>query len=187
MRFSAVEEHKPPVVEIVRPEVFVATWEDRPRAEVAIGLRHVAFEDIRTARAQAGEKASQAHPKATPGDALRFPLWLEAFNDELMLWIVARAMCDANDVRKVWEPFASAPEDMAKEYMTPGGVRFLYDRWDRMRTATDPVARELEDEEIETLPAKLARLGELTRASRLRVRRFLAFAVDEIDALPAKE
>lgn len=183
MRFSEVEAIKPPAFVVVRPDAFDPKWGDRPTSEVAIGLRPIGNAIPKLARAQAAKTANADHPDVDPDDPINWPLWVEAFNDALILAIVAHGMCDPNDVTLPWKPFEAAPEDMARDYLTPGGARYIFDRWEKMRIDTDPTAPEISDDELVGLPdlitEKLAACGPMRRA---RVKRLLAFVVEELHA-----
>lgn len=186
MRFAELQNEtaKPPATVVVKPDAFVATWSDRPTTDVAIGLRLIAHDDVSTARAHAAKTANAAHPDVDIEDAANWPLWVEAFNDALMLWIVARALCDPNDASQAWRPFQAAPTDMASDYLTPGGLRFLFDRWEKMRIETDPVAREADGDEIAELAGLLIdRLPLAGKMRSARCRRLLSFVVDELRAI----
>lgn len=187
MRFVDVEATaKPPAVVVVKPDAFAVGWDERPTADVAIGLRLIAHDQLGLARAQAAKKANDAHPDVDVDDAVYWSVWVEAYNDALMLWIVAQALCDPNDATQSWRPFQAAPTDMAGDYLTPGGVRFIYDRWERMRIETDPTSREADDEEIAELAGLLIdRLPSAGKIRSSRVRRLLSFVVDELRAMDA--
>lgn len=186
MRFTEVETEavKPPAFALVPASAFDSRWEERPTSTVAIGLRLIPIDDVKTARATAAKAANDAHPNVDPDDPVNWPLWVECYNDALMLWVVARGICDPADATSSWKPFEPAPEDMARDYLTPGGVRYLYDEWERMRIATDPTSPEITDDEIEGLPDLLAeKLPLAGRIRAARVKRLLAFVVRELEEL----
>lgn len=184
MHFTEEETVKPSAVAVVRPDAFKATWDERPASPVPIGLRLLSSSDFEAARGVAASRANAAHPNVSADDPVNFPIWVECFNDALMCWIVAHAMCDVADATKSWKPFEAAPEDMAREYLTAGGVRFLFDRWEKMRIEVEPTAPEIDATELEALPDilddKLPFCGPI-RASRIR--RLLAFVLQELNAV----
>lgn len=180
------EEHavKPPAFAVVPAHAFKATWSERPTSEVAVGLRLLATDDLQAARGTAAKTANEAHPGIDTDDPVNWPLWVECFNDALMVWIVAHGICDPNDASKPWEPFKAAPEDMARAYLTTGGVKFLFDRWEKMRIDTDPTSPEIDDTELEALPDVLDdKLRHCGPARAARIRRMLAFVLDELHAV----
>jgi hypothetical protein len=187
MRFAEAESLKAPAFAVVRPDAFNPRWNERPTAEVAIGLRPIGNEIPKLARAQAAKTANDAHPDVDTNDPVNWPIWVESFNDALMLGIVAQGICDPNDATLPWKPFEAAPEDMARDFLTPGGVRYLYDRWEKMRIDTDPIAPEITDDELVALPdlldEKLPLCGPMRRA---RVKRLLAFVVEELHGAETK-
>lgn len=170
----------PPSFVTVPPSVFSHEWEARPRDEQAVGLRLVSQADIDTARAQARERAMAAVPDVTDYSHDQ-QTWIDAYNDALMAHVVAMAMCDPNDVEKTWAPIKAAPEDIVRTYMTPGGIKLVYDAWERMRIGLDPVHDEATDEEVATLPELYAeQITKLSTVRAARVRRLLAFVLGEL-------
>lgn len=184
--FSAIETRKPPSFVVVPPNAFADEWSDRPSEKVAIGLRLIPQEDIDAARAQAAERANSMHKDVDllEGDRFNAQLWLDAYEDALMTWIVARAMCDPNDALSSWEPFRSAPEDMTRQYLTSSGVTFIFDAWEAMRISADPVHPEISVDEtselVELLKTHLPHAGRIQAA---RARRLLAFVHRELSSV----
>lgn len=181
MPYSHVERlPAPPSFVTVPASVFSHEWEARPRDEQAVGLRLVSQADIDTARAQARERAMASVPDVSDYSHDQ-QTWIDAYNDALMAHIVAMAMCDPNDVEKTWAPIKAAPEDIVRTYMTPGGIKLVYDAWERMRIGLDPVHDEADDDDIAQLPALFAEHADkLSTVRAARVRRLLAFVLDEL-------
>lgn len=181
--FSEVETRKPPSFALVAPAAFADTWSDKPREPVAIGLRLIADSDLHAARAQAAARANTAHPDVDlqESDLFNAQLWADSYHCALMAWIVARGMCDPNDVSLPWKPFEAAPEDMARDCLSANGVGFIFDAWERMRIASDPTQREADAGELDELVGLMQeRLPHALRVRAIRVRRLLAFCLDEL-------
>lgn len=184
--FTEVETNttRPPGFATAPPYAFKSTWEERPTSAVAIGLRLISVDEMQGARGVAADVANRAHPKVDINDPVNFPLWVECFNDALMLWIVSHAMCDPNDVGEPWKPFKAAPQDMAREYMTPDGVRLLYDHWEKMRVVSCPVMPEATADEItsvgDLIDEKLPHCDPIRGG---RIRRLLGYLVEELHAI----
>jgi hypothetical protein len=179
--FSAIAAVQPPSFVVVPVDAWRSDWEDRPKEELAAGLRLISHQDLQAARAQGSERAKQAFPDIDIENPLDLQAWADAYNDAILGHIVAMALCDPNDVSEPWEPIKAAPEDMVREFMTSDGLRLIYDAWERTRISVDPTQREATDEEIDTLPALMREKGTtLTRTTSSRARRLLAFILDEI-------
>lgn len=184
--FSEVAAQKPSAFVVVPPTAFRADWDARPRDKVAVGLRLISAADVETARAVARKTANDAHPDTNTSADHDLRLWADAYNDALLAHIVACGTCDPNDTMEPWPLVKAAPEDMVREYVTPDGLRLIYDAWERMRIASDPTQAEATDEDVARLPALLAERSEsLGRVKRMRVRRLLAFVLSELEPPPA--
>lgn len=185
--FSEIEATAPPETIVVPVFAFADTWNEKPKTEVCMGLRLIAEKDLQIARSQAAELASTLH-KPSEAKALEhiFQLWSDAYHDALIRWIVARGTCDPNDVGKDWEGWAAAPEDLTREALTADGAGMIFDRWERMRIATNPGILPLRDAELPDLIAALstfATSGKLTALSGgrgTRLRRLLRFVFEEV-------
>lgn len=106
---------KPPRHVVLPPSAFASDWGSAPEAEVAIGLRFVSAEDERIARAVAVAKATaQIAPNGKVLDPRAFS---EAYNDEIILCLVARCICDPNDIARPFELLPAA-EDQIPRAMT---------------------------------------------------------------------
>lgn len=184
--FSAVQARRPPAFVVVPVSAFKDDWVDRPREPVAVGLRMVGNKRLEVARAQARKVANAAIKGVDTEDPDDMQLWADAFHHELFLQIVTYGTCDPNDVMADWPLFEVAPEDMAREYLSPDGLKFLFDAWERMRISVDPTQREATDEEVERLPELLRERGAgMGRVEAMRARRLIAFVIDRLQAAPA--
>jgi hypothetical protein len=173
---------------LVPPSAFADTYYDRPTDPICVGLRTIADGDVNAARSQAQKWADKSHPNATLEDPERFSIWIECYNDALLRWMVARGTCDPNDVTQSPECWNVAPEDQVREALTSDGVLLVYDEWERMRVSVDPTKRDAGDGEIlEGLPKLLPFAKDLPSLRRGRLRRLLAFVLDELASVASDE
>lgn len=177
--FSAFEPETPrpaPDVLTLPPSAFVPSWERAPREAVRVGLTLLADSDLERAKSAAARGAWQLFPLER--DAAER---METMNDLLMRWMVARGTCDPDDATKPFRLWAEAPEDIVKDALSVEGVRALYDGIERLAISTSPVQREATDEDIDELWMMAATaLASMPKAKAARVRRLLAFCLDEI-------
>ncbi len=167
------------------PKSWAETWADRPREDVCIGLRLVAAEEYTGARENAANKATKAFPVRT-GE------FVEAYNDALMSWVVARGLCDPNDVSRDWHDWQDAAGDqaatMAESLMRPEAIRACYDALERLAIATSPIDRSVDDAEVDELPFLFANgIDRLSPTKATRIRKLLAFAHAELEGATSGE
>lgn len=183
--FAEVEAHRPPGHVVVPAEAWATSWEERPEEEVCLGLRYIAEQDLEDARIEALRRAEGLFPNHTQSEE-HTKLFVLSFQDGLMRFIIGRGTCDPNDVRRAWDLWSAAPEDMAKETLTDVGAQIIFDAWEKMRLETDIGTSPASDEDIALLPALLRRLpelGSLSRSRELRIRRLLRFILEELEGL----
>lgn len=170
---------KPPRIVTLTPNDFADTYEYKPTADVAVGLRLLAERDIDDARRQAIRRIDVLH--RDDGSPIDEEARDEAYNDALMCWAVAKATCNVNDVTK---PYFDLAEDLVSIALTPEAIRGLWDELvflQRGKASTRPPAA---DDEI----ADLARLLEAGAVSLLgavqqaEIRKLLAYARDVLSA-----
>jgi hypothetical protein len=162
------KDHAPHTTLVIPPSVFAEDWQDRPSDDTCVGLRLLSEQDVVFARGEAAKLAVTIEDEES-----RY----ETYNDALMRNVVARAMCDPNDVRETYFRM----DDVAMVALTPEGTRHLFDAYESMRIARSPVQAEATDEDIAGL-AELAAtaLPLMTPARASRVRRLLSFVVQEM-------
>lgn len=175
---------KPPAMLVLTPSFFATEWPGRPDENVCIGLRIVPENEKGIARSEAAREAWNLHPRDEDRDNR-----IDAMNDILMRWIIARSACDPNDADRAPELWAAAPEDLVKEALSTEGTKAIFDAIDRLEIENSPVVREATDEEIdEVLVVSRAALAEMSPTKAKRVRRLLGVCLDElIAALPGRE
>jgi hypothetical protein len=127
-------------VVVLKPDAFVATWENRPTTEVAIGIRCLSEPETLTAVHQARTVAEQ---NGRTGDAA-----IERYNEELMLWTVGFAACDPNDATAQWFELDG---DAVKMFATPATIRHLFNELELAVVEASPIRRGANDGEISQL------------------------------------
>lgn len=164
-----------------RVEYWSFKWAARPLEEVCCGVRPLSGADDDYVRAAAASTAWKAFPGEF-GDKDHV-LRVDVFNDALMRVAITRATCDANDVRRPWDIWGGAPDDVIKVALTRDGVKALYDAIERVSLSLSPVAPRATDEEIDSLFLCLkSRLEIMPKARADRARRLLRFLLDECAA-----
>lgn len=183
--FSQVEQvtaaRKPVHTCIVPLSAFSDAWKARPRSPVCAGFRALSASDVREIRNMASEEAWKLHERP-----LDEPNRVDAFNDALMRLAVARSSCDPNDVERPWAILGVAADDNVAIALSVGGVKMLYDEVERASVLASPTRTDATDADLlelfdlleETLPA-------MTADRAARVRRWLAFCLDECRAFAA--
>lgn len=184
--FASHQENRPPGSIVIPPNAFADEWEGKPADPVCAGLRLISHQDLQAARAIARERANRGIPDPDVEDVNEVYAWSDAYNDALLAHIVAMGTCDPNDSKLAWPLISAAPEDIVRMFMTSDGIKLVFDAWEQMRLASDPTQREADDEEVVELAVLLhERCGGLERARACRVRRLLAFCLDELQSVPA--
>jgi len=167
---------KPARVQTYPSSIFADTWAGRPTSDVAVGLRVPSDHQVSLARANAARLAVELHPR--PEDV---ELRVASMNDALMREVCAMVMCDANNAH---EPYFRAQEDDVATKLTSEGVKRIFDDFERLVLETSPVHREIEDDEIDLLAARLTpeALAVMTTSRARRARRLMSFLLDELGA-----
>lgn len=167
--FSQVLERVPARVIELTPDMFADEWPDKPAESLKAGLRLLSESDIHTARAQAADRAVQAHDD----EAGR----VDSYNDTLMAWAVASALCAPDDTRV---SYLDSPFENVFLAFTSEGIRRIWEELEVTHILRSPMMPELDDEAIVSmiadLPDKLAALG----PGEGRVRRLLAYVRHEL-------
>lgn len=169
---------QPPRVAILSPSAFADTWEAKPTADVAVGLRLLSERELQTAKAEASKTIERMYA-GEDGEIFDQEKAVEAWNDALVRWAVAYATCDPNDVTKPYFDFA---EDVIAAALTPEGIRRLWDEWRVLVEETSPLSPELDAEGIAALVDALPRLETLSPNTQRRLRRLLGVCLSELGA-----
>lgn len=163
---------RPLLTETLPPSAFCDRWQKRPSEPVKIGLRCGLSEDeLSNAQRMAMNTAWDEYPR--PED---LELRLESYNDHLVTNVLARACTSADDTSTTF--FAPAPEELIRVALAPGGIRQLWNAWERFSIGLSPIGEELDLEELQAL-AKL--LTERADKANVRARRFAAILRKELE------
>lgn len=166
----------PPSTLVLPPSAFMPTWSDAPKAPICVGLTTLSEIDITGAKQAAATEARRLYPHPDDGDRR-----IDAMNDLIFRWIVARGTTDPNDVSQPFELWRTAPEDTVKQALTVEGCRAIFDAIERLAISTSPVTPEADDAEISALYSMAERGLERMPVWRARrVRRLLRFCLDEV-------
>ena len=158
------------------PTAYRDTWPGRPTTDEKVGLRLLGDHDQQMARSTAAKRAFSRHPKGPDVD----PGWIEAHNDALLQWAVARGTCKPEDVLM---PFFQAAEENVELALTSDGIRYLYEQIEILAIEESPVSATATDADIgdliEMLQAGTA-WGRMPIARAERLRRVLGHAIEEL-------
>jgi hypothetical protein len=142
--FRAIKKETAPVpasVVVLVPGHYADTWPHKPAEPTPVGLRLVSEGDFQTARAEAAKKAWDQFPDADLDSDER----VDAFNDALAAWIVARGTTQHDDATKPWLEMA---HDNVQIALTTGGLHFLFDQLVALYTERSPLSPEATDPEL---------------------------------------
>lgn len=161
----------PAGVVVLAPSAWVATYKKRPGGEVALGLRLPSEAELTTAHAQASEEAGQ---RGRTGEARSW-----RFNEALLCWTLAAALCDPNDAAK---PYFERADEEVREAFHDETLRHLWHELERLRLETSPVRKEATDQELLDLATMLSdgAVARLSATDGARVRRLLRFVLEEL-------
>ena len=158
---------KPETILVLPPDAFADDWRDRPTTEVAVGLRRLSERDEKVAKEQGRKIVFRDHVR--DGEIVDKDLAWESYNDELIRYLMARAMCDVNDVSK---PFFEYAEDVIHAALTTEGLKLVWDTWWMMKL-TGPAAPVADDAALRRLARiianpeeHMAKLGDGEKAAR---------------------
>lgn len=174
---------KPGRILTVPPTVWASGWAKAPRADIVVGLRLISEGDANGATHEANKHAEKLFPLEPWGLD-----WVDARNNFMLRWLVARAVCDPNDIEKAHESLPMA-EDLLQMAITPKGARWLWEEVERYSDEISPMNEPASDDEISTLAAMLLDdgLGGLDSAAESRVRRYLRIVLAELVAVETDE
>jgi hypothetical protein len=167
----------PPRTMLLHPCDFAYSCDRRPSEPVAIGLRHLSEEAEQGSLIEAGKRVRDQWPMEAPIEDR-----LAAGNEALLCIVVARTICDPNDVTKPHQLFPMA-EDTLTSDLTSAALRRIWQERELLEIQDGLAQREATDEDIERLAVELLTRGtELNLLGPARsklVRRLLAFVQDE--------
>lgn len=169
-----VADERAPRIVSVPVSAWKSAWAEHPRGPVDIGIRFTGNGDDQLARADAGKQSWALHPHEADED-----LRIEAHNDALMRWVVARGACQPFNAARSW---FERDEVSVRERMTSDGVRFLYEAVESLLIEEGALSRAASNQEIAELAKRLAAEPLAGKdAGEIRVaRRALAHIIDSL-------
>lgn len=171
---------KPPGVVVLKPEHWHAEWASIPTADVAVGVRPLSELEVQQVMAEAAKTARLYHPEADSDD----PVLSKALDEALISCAVARAATNPNDAR---DPYFTAADEMVPLAWLPATIRRFWDELNRVTIASSPIVDPASDETLSELAGLIER-GNVTKllpSRELRLRKLLAFCIDELKAAEA--
>jgi hypothetical protein len=162
---------------------FADDWADKPTDDIVAGLRLVAEKDQETATIEAAKYATrvlEGGPHEAKVDAETFD---EIFNSRIMVEIVARTLCDPNDVTKP-HPTFPFPEDQIPIAFSPRGIRLVWAALERAMVELSPVVGEASNADLQRLAMHVSNGSfDRLRAEEARsARRFADHLLSMLDA-----
>ena len=150
----------------------------KPSEPRDMGLRLLSEGDLQSARAYAAKTTARAMKGVEP-DA---DVWVEAYNNELMVGALCAALCHPEDnTRDYWETQRQA----VPTYLSPGGIERLWDELEALKIETSPTAPEASDADIALLATRLETptyAALLPPGDARAIRRLLRHCLDTLEA-----
>ena len=174
---------RPEAFILLPPTAFSDEWKDRPTSAVAVGLRRLSEQDEKVSKEQGRKIVFRDHVRE--GKIVDQEQAWESYNQELIRYMMARAMCDVNDVSK---PFFEFAEDVIHVALTSEGLGLVWDRW-WMLKISGPAAPQADDDSIRRLarilakPEYMERLGDAEKVAR----KLLAVVLENFGELEVAE
>lgn len=184
MKFTATPPaNKPSWTVTLPPSVWQDRWDKRPKSEALVGLRRLRDIDSATAKSTAAAEAWALHPQDQD-----IELRVDAYNDSLMTWVVAKVLCDPNAADKSLH-FMDRAESMVRDRMTSDGIRRVFDEYERRCIETSPLHPQVDDDDLVELSARIVSgdLGNLDATTANRVRKLLHHVLAELRATDEAE
>jgi hypothetical protein len=168
---------KPAAVLVLKPEHYASDWPDRPKCDVAAGLRTLSERELQQIAGEAGKDARLHHPDAESTTDGPFAL---AFEDAVVRLAAGRCLTNPNDAT---DPFFAAADEMVGMAFTPKTIRYIWDQLEKFTIANSPVMEAATDDDITQLIGVLDLVEKLAPAAQLRMRKLLGFCLEELQAV----
>lgn len=167
---------KPPAILVLKPEHYASSWPDRPKADVAAGVRTLSERELQEVAGEAAKDARLFHPDANTTEDGPFTL---AYEDAIVRLAAGRCLTNPNDSR---DPFFSAADEMVGMALTKTTIRRVWDELEKVTISTSPVMEPATDDEIADLAGLLTGelVAKLSPAAELRMRKLLGFCLEEL-------
>ena len=155
---------------------FATTWSGKPKAAIKVGLRLLSTTEDEAAREWADQEARKA-------DVQNPDLYVQAYNEALMLGLLRCALCDPNNALEPHKVFPIPDESILGEALTSSAVRYLFEELEKAVVTAGPAHVELDDDGIAGLVDSLdgpGPLDHLDTADARYCRRLLAEVADVV-------
>lgn len=171
MNYESATQVQPPAGSFtLKVSDWASDYADRPLASVKLGLRLLSDTDLTYAITVAKEWNQH-----------------EAGNEKrnLITATVARAICHPEDATRQHEAFET-PDDTLRSALRAETIQAIWDELERLMVTTSAIREPATDEEITALMSSIADgalddLESLDPSRSVRVRRYLKFALDDLD------
>ncbi|MGN6103717.1 MAG: hypothetical protein ACTHU0_01305 [Kofleriaceae bacterium] len=178
---KAREYLRPRKVIDLKPEAFSDTWGPKPTAPLRVGFRLLSERDLQRAAATATRKADELYPDR--GEESQ--VWLNAFYQSAISWVVANAGCHPDDVTA--PPDGSWDEDNVPQRLTDAGILACFEAYEDLKREVSPTSPELDAEGATQLADILLRFdefwGSLEPRDQRHVGRLLQESLDKLTGL----
>jgi hypothetical protein len=130
----------------LKPSAWADTWEGKATAPELVGVRLVAEADLARARGEAERTAAKLHPRLDERSAV----WVQAYDQALMHFVIACALCLHDDVS---EPLFEMQEFVISHRLSSAGTLRLWDAYEELRIVDSPLSPEIGEEGAAALAA----------------------------------
>lgn len=162
---------------MLKPSAFSDDWKDKPTAPLPVGIKILSEGALAKGRSTAVAAACKAHPQLDE----RSGIWIDAYNQALMHYAIAEALCQPDDVDSpLWE----MQQDTVPYKLSESGTARLWDAIVELKLIDSPLSPEIDGDGLTRL---VALVGDEATWSRMRperrraLRRLLSRALDWID------
>ena len=121
--------------------MFRPGWSGAPKIQTKVGLRLLSTTEETSAREWADQQARLA-------DVQQPDLFVQAYNEALMLGLVSRALCSPTDAAVACSVFQVPDESILGDALTSATLRYLFEELEKAKVAAGPAHEELDDEGI---------------------------------------
>lgn len=167
-----------PALKINLPPSAFKDGPQKPNEPRDVGLRLLSEGDLQNIRGYAARTTAMAMKGIDPSA----DVWIEAYNNALMIGAVCAALCHPEDAsRDYWDIQQSA----APTYLSPGGIERLFDELETLKIKNAPTAPEASPDDISSLCARLtnpAFASRLPLGDARAIRRLLRHILDTLEA-----
>jgi len=170
----------------ILPEYFTESWSNRPAAKFKIGLRVPGEQDYRNAAAEAEAAQYEARENALKNDRLRAraeEIGIEAYNSKLVLFCVARGVCNPLNVSAP-HPYFELADDEIPLALKSNAIKRIFDEIERLAVDQSPIFTEASPQDLRDLSELLATddpFEGVNRIERARCLRYLRLVLDTLN------